>query len=330
MMTILTPDGSAVASNAPSLSNEKLVSMMRDMIAARRISEKMVALQRQGRVPVFSQIDGQEAAAIGAIAALDSEIDWILRAYREEVALRDFPLERMPPRNIGLATQIPHAVGVAWALKLRDDPGVVLCFFGDGSTSEGDFYEGGNHAGVLKVPLVMMCVNNGWAISTSRSIQTATPTIAQKADAFGFPGVQVDGNDVLAVFATVSEAVDRARAGQGPTLIEAVTYRLGGHTTADDPKRYVPPQELADWKERDPIRRFKAYLESLGLWDPAIEADALAIGEEAAARRAEMFARADAASPDSIFDHVYAEPTSRMVAQREQMRAIHGLPGGGS
>ena len=324
----MNEDGTELIGDDPGLSDDHRVEMMRDMITARRMSEKMVTLQRQGRGPVFSQLDGQEATVVGALKALDWTQDWILRAYREEVALWNFPPERMPPRNVGLATQIPHAVGVAWGLQLRQETACVLAFFGDGSSSEGDFYEGANHAGVLGVPLVLFCVNNGWAISTPRSIQTRSETIAIKAQAFGFPGIQVDGNDVLAVYAATKQAVDRARGGDGPALIEAVTYRLGGHTTADDPTRYVKDEEKAAWQARDPIPRFRRHLEKRGLWDPAIETEASSIGEQAAIDRVARFAGLDAAAPETLFDNVYADLTPRLITERDELRQHVGIARG--
>jgi pyruvate dehydrogenase E1 component alpha subunit len=324
----LSEDGSEPAEAGPDLLPEDLVGLFQDMVAARRTSERMVTLQRQGRVGVFSQIDGQEAATVGAIRALDHDRDWIFRAYREEVALHAYPPDRMPPRNISLGTQIPQAAGAAWALKLDGTPACVLAFCGDGSTSEGDFYEGLNLAGVLRLPLVVMCVNNGWAISTPRSIQTASETIAIKATAVGITGAQVDGNDVLAVYATAKTAVEQARAGGGPTLIEAVTYLYGAHTTADDPTRYVPPDELEAWKQRDPIVRFRRYLQAVGVWTEAIEDGGIAAGELEATRRAELFTAMGDAAPDSLFDNVYHELPPRLRRQREELRAelTHGAP----
>src|SRR5581483_8165655 len=202
------------------------------------------------------------------------------------------------------------------AMQLKGEPGVACVFFGDGASSEGDFYEAGNFAGVLRAPVLFLCVNNGWAISTPLSAQTAAASFAAKAAAFGFPGVRVDGNDALAVISVVAAARERAVSGGGPTLIEAVTFRMGPHTTADDPKRYLAPEERAPWEGRDPIARLGRHLEGRGLWS--------------AERRAAVEAAAEATTvaPDHFFDHVYAEPTPRMAAQRAALRRRLGLDGG--
>jgi TPP-dependent pyruvate/acetoin dehydrogenase alpha subunit len=221
------------------------------------------------------------------------------------------------PIQISVASQILHGVGLAWGLKLQKKDGVVLTYFGDGATSEGAFHEAANFAGAFHVPAVLLCVNNGWAISTPRSRQTAAKTIAQKAEAYGFPGVQIDGNDPLSVYEAVREAVERARRGDGPTLIEAVTYRLGAHTTADEPTRYRSAEELQEWQAKDPIPRFGELLKQRGLWDAKREA---AMEEEIEQQIAEFSAEADAEPPppaDGFFEHVYASPIPKLQQQRE-------------
>lgn len=329
----------------PDLSDEQLRDLLREMVKARIASTRLFSLQRQGRVGTMAPIDGQEAVAVGSAAALDPDKDWVVPQYREQVALGRFGPEilerhvlylrghpagghiprgvRCFPAQIALAAQVPHAVGLAWGMRLRREDGVVAVYFGDGATSEGDFYEGANFAGVVKAPVILMCNNNGWAISTPRSSQTAAETLAAKAAAFGFPGIQVDGMDVLAVYHATKQARQRALAGDGPTLIECVTYRLGPHTTADDPTRYVPAGELDEWKGRDPILAFRRHLEQCGLWDQS--------DQEAAEKSADdlMNAAIEAAEatplePDAFFDHVFAEPTPRMRSQRAEMREFLG------
>jgi pyruvate dehydrogenase E1 component alpha subunit len=228
------------------------------------------------------------------------------------------PPIRVTPVQISLAAQIPQAVGMAWGLRLRHEPGVVACFFGDGSSSEGDFYEAANFAGVIKAPVILVCVNNGWAISTPRSRQTAAVSIAAKAAAFGMPGVQIDGNDVLAVRDAVRAARVRAVAGDGPTLIECVTYRLGPHTTADDPTRYVPPAERAAALEREPVGRARRILEDAGRWSDAKQTAAEAEANERLDRAIDA-AESTPVAPDAFFEHLYSAPTPRMERQREEL-----------
>jgi pyruvate dehydrogenase E1 component alpha subunit len=316
--------------------------MLEEMIAARVASRRLWNLQRQGRIPLAVPIDGQEAVTVGAVHALDPSVDWVLPQYREPIALRPYgedTLERailyllghpegghhpaptrVFPHQISLATQIVHAVGVAWGLQLRGEPGVALVFFGDGSTSEGDFAEAANLAGVLRAPVIFVCPNNQWAISTPLRSQTAAASIADKAVAFGFPGVVVDGMDAAAVHEAVAAARARAVGGDGPTLIEAACYRFGAHTSSDDPTRYVPPEELAAARERDPLLVLRHRLEALGRWDDArqqtAEADALARFDAAYER-----AVARPVDPLAMFDHVFAEPTPRQRRQRAELAA---------
>lgn len=322
------------------LDHEDLVGLHCEMIKARVASDRLWSLQRQGQIGTIAPIDGQEATTVGATWALDPSLDWVLPQYREPMALGRYgpevlnhfaawalghpagghipdPIRVFPPQ-ISLATQILHAVGLAWAMKLRREPGVVLVFFGDGSTSEGDFYEAGNLAGVLQVPVIFLCSNNQWAISTPTSSQTAAAGFASKAEGFGIPGVTVDGMDPVAVHEVVEAARERALAGHGATLIEAVNYRLGAHTTADDPTRYVPADELAAAKERDPLVTFRRQLEDRGLWDRDMQADA----EQAGARaidEAWAWASNLPLRQTDLFDHVFATPTGRQQQQRQKL-----------
>jgi pyruvate dehydrogenase E1 component alpha subunit len=311
--------------------------LLSDMWFARRASERMWNLQRQGRLTTVAPLAGQEAAVVGVVRALDLATDWLVPYYRDATgygALGDEYMEqlvvywrghpeggRVPdgvhalPVQISLATQLPHAVGLAWGLQLRGDPGVVCTYLGDGATSEGDFYEAINLAGVQKVPLIVVCMNNGWAISTPTTQQTAAESFAAKGAAAGNPGVRVVGNDVLAVHEAARAARRRAADGEGPTLLELVTYRMGAHTNSDDPTRYVPQEQLAQWRTRDPIERFTAELRRSGLWDDARDEALIAAVEARLERIIERALERDV-DPATALDHVVAQPTARGRAQR--------------
>ncbi|HSE93379.1 MAG TPA: pyruvate dehydrogenase (acetyl-transferring) E1 component subunit alpha, partial [Methylomirabilota bacterium] len=279
-LSILDSDGNLDAALEPDLPPDQLKAIYRAMLLGRRLDERMVRLQRQGRIGTFAPIKGQEASQIGSVWTL-RPTDWMVPSFRETAAMlrRGWPIEKLLlffagyleggrpapeqrdlPVTIPVATQLPHAVGLAYAAQYRGDDVVVMAYFGDGATSEGDFHEALNFAGVWHVPVVFVCQNNQWAISVPLKKQTHSRTLAQKALAYGLPGIQADGNDVLAVYAASREAVDRARAGDGPTLIECVTYRLGMHTTADDPTKYRTEEEVRAWERKDPLTRFAAYL----------------------------------------------------------------------
>jgi pyruvate dehydrogenase E1 component alpha subunit len=316
--------------NAPAVSaptDAELVDLCRRMVTARVWSTRLFNLQRQGRVGTMAPIDGAEAAVAGTASALDPATDWVFPQYREPVALSRMGDEvidthtlyllghpaggRYPdhvhvfPTQISLAAQVPHAVGMAWGMKLQGLPGVAAVFLGDGASSEGDFYEAANLAGVLRVPVIFVLVNNHWAISTPLSRQTAAASFADKAVAAGFPGVQVDGRDPVAVHEVVSAARARAMAGEGPTLIECDTYRLGPHTTADDPTRYVPPDQLAAESARDPLVTVTRRLCQLGLWSDEENERT----RTTALERIDLAVQRAEATPlphDAFFRHVYA------------------------
>lgn len=308
------------------------------MTLARTFDEKATSLQRQGRFGTFSSVRGQEASVVGAASALDPSRDWIAPQYRELPAIlrHGMPLEHFAlyfmghprgcvipdnvnilPIQISLAAQLPQAVGVAWGLKLQGGDGVVTAFLGDGASSEGDFHESLNLAGVIRAPVVFFLQNNGWAISTPRAKQTAARTFADRAAGYGIHGAYVDGNDLLAVNAVMSEAVERARAGEGPTLIESLTWRAGAHNTADDPTKYVTDADHEAWAGTDPIVRVEAYLRNEGVLDDEGHAQ-LAYRCAAEVERALGVAQGTpAAGPEALFDHVYAEPFARFHEQRE-------------
>lgn len=311
--------------------------MFVDMLGARLFSQRVFNLQRQGRAGTNAPVDGSEALVVGAAFALNPKTDWILPQYRELVGLERFGPDvldryvlycighpdgghipaptRVWPPQISLATQVPHAVGLAWGMKQAGEDGCTLVFLGDGSTSEGDFYEACNFAGVLDAPVIVMVVNNGWAISTPTSSQTRAKNFAEKSHAFGIPGVTVDGTDAVAVFEAVADARSRAVAGAGPTLIEAVTYRLGPHTTADDPTRYVPAAELEAAK--DPIAVMRCEVLRRNLWSQEWE-DGVLAAADARMERAVVAAESAPLEPNELFNHVYDDPTPRLVRQRAE------------
>ncbi len=334
-LSILDSDGNLDTALEPDIAPSTLQAMYRSMLVGRRLDERMVRLQRQGRIGTFAPIKGQEASQVGSAFALKPQ-DWTVPSFRETAAMihRGWPIERILaffaghleggqpgpeqrdlPITIPVATQLPHAVGLAYAAQYRGDDAVVMVYFGDGATSEGDFHEAANFAGVWGLPVVFVCQNNQWAISVPLKKQTHSRTLAQKALAYGFPGLQVDGNDALAVFAASREAVERARAGDGPTLIECVTYRLAMHTTADDPTKYRSEEEVKAWERKDPLSRFSGYLQKRNLLEDGLE---VAIDAEiaAAVQRFEAMAAPD---PLVMFDHVYAELPPHLVAQRREV-----------
>jgi pyruvate dehydrogenase E1 component alpha subunit len=334
-LSILDSDGNLDTALEPEIAPTALQAMYRSMLVGRRLDERMVRLQRQGRIGTFAPIKGQEASQVGSVFALRPQ-DWMVPSFRETAAMihRGWPIERILaffagyleggqpgpdqrdlPIAIPVATQLPHAVGLAYAAQYRGDDAVVMVYFGDGATSEGDFHEAANFAGVWGLPVVFVCQNNQWAISVPLKKQTHSRTLAQKALAYGFPGLQVDGNDVLAVFAASREAVERARAGAGPTLIECVTYRLAMHTTADDPTKYRAEEEVRAWESKDPLSRFSAYLQKRNLLEDGLEA-AIDLEIAAAVRRFE-----DLPAPDPLvmFDHAYGELPPHLVVQRQEV-----------
>ncbi len=342
-LSILDKKGTVDKKLDPDLPKELLLKLYRAMLLGRRFDERLLALQRQGRIGTFPPISGQEAAHLGAVAVLRSD-DWMVPAFREtaaevwrgrslesviignagfnEASAQDPPGPTMPVA-VPVGSQMLHAVGLGWAARYRGKDQVALTFFGDGATSEGDFHEAMNFAGVYQAPVIFVCQNNQWAISIPRSQQTRSATIAQKALAYGMAGIQVDGNDILAVYAAVAEAAERARAGQGPTLVECETYRIMMHTTADDPKRYRTDEEVDGWRRRDPITRFETYLKRRRLLTKAkIEAFEADVREEIQnavdAAEARM---ANLGDPFDMFDHAYAEMTPAIAAHREEFLA---------
>ena len=340
-LSILTPEGKLVDGAKQSMTDAALIEALRWMLMSRIYDERATGLQRQGLYGVFSPALGQEASVVGSTMALDPARDWIVPQYRELVALvrHGYPLERLAaigmgrvteaaripdgvnvlPNQVALATQLPHAAGLAWGLKLQKKDSVVMTYVGDGGSSEGDFHEGLNLAGVQRAPVVFFLSNNQWAISTPRRVQSAAPSFALRAAGYGFPGVEVDGNDVLAVYSAASEAVARARAGEGPTLIESVTYRMSFHNTTDNPSLYEDPKQRDDASRRDPIDRVVRYLAQRGLWDDQRDHETRASVRAEVDAALEKAAAFPVVTPSQLFDHIYAELPERLRRQREEL-----------
>jgi len=340
-LSILDKNGQLDKKLEPDIGEDVLFKLHRVMVLARKFDERLLNLQRQGRIGTFPPIKGQEAAQLGTIAHLRAS-DWMVPAFRETAAelWRGRSLESIIIYNNGFAegvdipedcndlpisvpvgSQIIHAVGLGWAAKYRQKDDVIMTFFGDGATSQGDFHEGLNFAAVFQAPVVFVCQNNHWAISVPLAKQTRSKTLAQKALAYGMPGIQVDGNDILAVFVAAQEAVQRARSGDGPTLIECVTYRVMMHTTADDPKRYRSDEEVEKWSKRDPLPRFQKYLMDKGLLseEKRIEVESEIMEEiQTAVDSAEKQMKA-LGDPIDMFDHAYAEMPPYLKEQKEDL-----------
>jgi pyruvate dehydrogenase E1 component alpha subunit len=338
VFAVLDCTGRLLPGTKSPLPDDRVVELYGHMLRARRFDSRLMKLQRQGRIGTFAPCWGQEAAQVGSIAALTPK-DWFVPSFRElacalyrgapyrSVLLYAMGLEEgsvTPPEARDLPISIPvggqtaHATGLAWAMKLKGDPGIAIAYFGDGATSEGIVHEAMNFAGVLRLPVLFFCQNNQWAISTPRRQQTAGGTIAERAAAYGFPGVQVDGNDLLAVYQVTADAARRAREGKGATLIEAITYRRGVHTTADDPRVYRSEAEEKEWEAKDPVDRVKAYLELRGAWDGKKQ-DALDAGIDAEIQTAY---RATEVDPLEMFDFVYRTMPAELQRQRDEAQRL--------
>ncbi len=336
----LAPNGS-INHQLPAFASDTklLVELYRAMVLVRAFDLKAVALQRTGRLGTYAASLGQEAASVGVASAMRAE-DVLLPSYRDNAGLiwRGVKLEEILlfwggdergnyfsgslqnfPFCIPVGSQAPHAAGVAYAFKLRREPRVAVCLFGDGATSKGDVWEAMNFAGIHKLPVVFVATNNQWAISVPLRLQTASETLAQKAIAAGFIGEQVDGNDVIAMRAAADEAIDAARNGQGPRLIEAVTYRLGDHTTADDATRYRSTEEVqARWKE-EPIARLRSFLVNQNAWTKTEEEQLAGECQRRIDAAVERYLAMEPRSPETMFDHLYAKLPKAYVAQRRQL-----------
>lgn len=347
-MSILDEHGKLDAALEPKIPDTDLKKLYKTMLQSRLLDERCLHMQRQGRIGTYGPSKGQEAVPLGAAYCLKKE-DWFVPSYRETSGFlwRGWPMgmfmlwwgghevgSAIPegindtPISVPIATQCQYGMGIAWGCKLRKDNTVCVAFVGDGGTSQGDFHEALNFASVYCVPLVMVVQNNHWAISLPRDCQTKSKTIAQKAVAYGIDALQVDGNDILAVIAACREAVDKARKGGGPTLIEAVTYRLAMHTTADDPKKYRTEEEVKPWEARDPLPRFANYLRSRKLLDDKVQAlleDEIRKELDAAVAEYESYKH----DPYAMFKYMYSEMTPELQKQLGELKEyLEGAPAG--
>jgi len=360
LLRILDEDGkadAAVVATLPGLEPERLLAMYQAMVRIRTVDERLMAMQRQGRIGFYAEARGQEAAVIGSVAAMEPD-DFVVPAHRELGAAlyrglplrafiaqlygnahdiakgRQMPVHPGTPRALNflppsscVATQLPQATGIAWAAKLQKKKTVVLGYLGEGATSAEDFHAGMNFAAVYRTPAVFLCQNNQWAISTPAAAQTASETFAVKALAYGMPGVRVDGNDVFAVYTATREAVDRARRGDGPTLIEALTYRLRAHSSSDDPSRYrddEAQEQVHAWTRRDPIARLRVWLLSSSgkILDDARDA---ALRETIEAEIREAITAEEGTPPpplETLIEDVFAEPTAALREQLADLKRV--------
>jgi 2-oxoisovalerate dehydrogenase E1 component alpha subunit len=356
IVSVLGDDGSLDPVHDPGLSDAEVRELYRHLVTTRQLDERFVALQRQGRIGFHVGSLGEEASILGSAWAMRPK-DWLFPCYREFGAalMRGLTLQKLCDNMFGNAndtvkgrqmpchytcravgwasisspvgTQITHAVGAAWAAKIRREDVASLVYFGDGATSSSDFHSALNFAGVFKLPVVFLCRNNGWAISVPVERQTATRTFAEKAIAYGIEGVRVDGNDLFAVVSATRRAVERGARGEGPTLIEAITYRMGGHSTSDDPNRYRETEAVAAWTARDPIERVRRYLEQHGAWSDAEEQ---ALRSEIDQRFREAVTISEKTPPpslESMFDDVYAKVPWHLAEQRAELVGGPRAPG---
>jgi pyruvate dehydrogenase E1 component alpha subunit len=356
IISVLRSDGTLDPDHDPGLSDADVVSLYRSLVETRTLDERFVQLQRQGRIGFHVGSLGEEAAILGSAWAMRKQ-DWLFPCYREFGAalLRGLPFQKLVDnmfgnvndtvkgrqmpchytcRSVGWAsisspvgTQITHAVGLAWAAKIKREDVASLVYFGDGATSSSDFHSGLNFAGVFKLPVVFLCRNNGWAISVPVERQTATRTFAEKAVAYGIEGVRVDGNDIFAVVSATKRAIERGVRGEGPTLIEAITYRMGGHSTSDDPNRYRESEALEAWAARDPIERLRAWLGDHDLWSDEQEQ---ALGAEIDQRFRDAVAVAERTPLpplESMFDDVYQNVPWHLAEQRAELLRGPRAPG---
>jgi pyruvate dehydrogenase E1 component alpha subunit len=338
-LAILDTEGAVDAALMPEIDPSRIRDLYRDMVLMRTFDTKALKLQRQGRMGTWPPIKGQEAIQAGVAFAM-GENDWLIPAFREHgiMVLRGVPLHlvfaywagdergssypegvRCFPVAVPVGSQWQHGTGVGLSLTLRGEDAVAVTFGGDGSTSEGDFHEAVNCAGVFGTKTVFVIQNNQWAISMPLHQQTAAETLAQKAHAYGIPGIQVDGNDVFAVYAAATEAIERTRRGGGPSLIEAVTYRLGDHTTADDASRYRTTEELEEWEGRDPILRLRRYLVEQGLWDDDQEAVLLEEATSWVDAQVQALEEMEPQAPEEIFTSMYAAMPPHVVEQMQSL-----------
>lgn len=353
VLQILSASGAVDSTLLPDFSDEQFVELYRQMLLVRTTDTRMLNLQRQGRIGFYGTCKGQEAATVGSGFAVEKE-DWIFPALREGgvLLLRGYPLELYMAQLVGcgsdpthgrqmpchfssaehhfvslsspIGTQISQAMGAAWAMKLKGAKTIVLGYMGDGATSEPDFHAALTFGAVHKVPAVFFCQNNQWAISVPFHRQTASEGIAIKAKAYGMEGVAVDGNDVLAVYSASQQAAERARSGEGPTLVEAITYRMEGHSSSDDATRYRDDEEVASWHERDPILRYRGFLVNRGLVDDAFDKEIRASVKSEVDSAIKVAEASPPPGEDTLFSDVYAELPAHLIEQRDALASEGG------
>jgi len=340
-LQILDENGHADDSLMPKLSDDEIKIIYETMVLVRTFDQKAFNMQRQGRIGTYIQFKGQEACQVGCPLALKDD-DWIFPMYRDSgmLIVRKQPImqvlqywsgdergQKAPegvnnfPISIPVGTQTPHAMGAAWGAKLRKTKQVAVASLGDGATSRGDFHDALNFAGVFQLPAIFLCQNNQFAISVPVEKQTHSSTIAQKAIAYGISGIQVDGNDVFAVYRAVKNAADKARKGQGPTLIECVTYRLADHSTSDDAKRYRTDEEHRKWEKKDPVDRLEKFLRKKGLLDDKYKEKVLQGVKDKIEEEVEKYEEIKDPDPKDMFKYVFKELTLR---QQEEMKDMFG------
>lgn len=323
----------------PDLSDDQIKELYHVMRLARVMDEKLFKLQRQGKIGTYAEIKGEEASEIASTYALEKQ-DWMVPSFRESGSYLMRGVDRVKfiqawkgdtrgfigdehtrdlPVAIPIASQLPHAVGLAWAEKLKGTKNVSLVYFGDGATSEGDFHEALNFAGALNLPVIFFCQNNQWAISTPRRIQTRSSTIAQKAIAYGIHGIQVDGNDALGVYKVTKEAIDRARNGEGPSLIESMTYRMGDHTTSDDSSKYRDEEEVKEWEDKDPILRLERYFRQKGLWTDDYGEWVTHEVEKEIDEAVQKALSLPTPPPENLFNNIYSQIPKELERQKQEL-----------
>ena len=340
-LSILDKEGNITDENLiPDISDDKHIELYKTMLLTRITDIKSLQYQRQGRMLTYAPNQGQEATQVGSIAPTEKK-DWLVPAFREMGAwlYKGVPLEsiflywfgneegmnfpkdaKMLPISVPIASQLNHAVGLGMASNIKGEDEVTIAYVGDGGTSQGEFSEALNFAAVFNTPTVFVISNNQFAISVPRKSQTKAETLAQKSVAFGMPGIQVDGNDILAVYAATKEAVDRARRGEGPTLIEAVTYRLGPHTTSDDPSIYREDSEVEEWKVKDPLLRYKKYLINKGLWSEEKDRETYEEFEKHVNKTFKKVENSGLIPLEDIFKYQYGEMTPNLIEQYEDYK----------
>jgi pyruvate dehydrogenase E1 component alpha subunit len=346
VQSVLQPDGEVIDGSIPDLDDDRIREMYRLMVLTRAFDDRGMNLQRQGRIGFYLPSRGEEALQVGCALALEPD-DWSFPSYRmpgfaisrgvdpammlnqifgnaaDTCHGRQMPVhysfrdQNFVSISSPIGTHIPQAVGAAMAMKYKGDKNVAITFFGDGGTSSDGFHVGMNFGAVYEAPVIFFCNNNQWAISVPFEKQTKSESVAIKAKAYGMPGVRVDGNDVLAVYAAVKEAVDRAREGGGPTLIEALTFRMGPHSSSDDPTRYRPDEVVAEWQKKDPIARFREFLTKRGLWDEDFEQECQEGAKERLSAAAKEAEKAGPPPVETMFDGVYAETPPELALQRD-------------